>query len=281
MKALVHVLCAVVAFVAVDMWKAPAAFALQQIKKAGQWVSKAKKKHRVHRKVSRHAHSRQEALELVRTHSQTLWDMMTGNAAALSAPSNAEEPLEGEDPEELLREDDVSVDIETFRRLWLTYMEGMTDEDSTPAGLSKRQLIDFILKWLGTPYRFGGTTSAGIDCSAFIRRLFVEVAGVMLPRTAAAQYTLGEPVPREHLRFGDLLFFNTRRHAYVSHVGIYLGDNLFAHASSGKGVTISSLQSTYYSRRFIGARRLTERMLLQLAAAQRTVPESAEVELSN
>ncbi len=287
MRTLIHVLCAALAFVAVDVWKAPAAFALQQIKKAGQWVSKAKKKHRgVPRRANRQEHVRQEALELVRTHSQTLWGIMADNSMVPStvppvAAVETEEPLEGEDPEELLREDDVPVDIETFRRLWLAYMEGITDEDRLPTGLSKRQLVDFILEWLGTPYRFGGTTSAGIDCSGFIRRLFADVAGVMLPRTAAAQYMLGEPIPREQLQFGDLLFFHTRRHAYVSHVGIYLGDNLFAHASSRGGVTISSLQSTYYSKRFIGARRLTERTLLRLAAAQRTVPTSEEMEVSN
>jgi cell wall-associated NlpC family hydrolase len=68
-------------------------------------------------------------------------------------------------------------------------------------------------------------------------------------------------VNRKDLQFGDLIFFHTRRHAYVSHVGIYLGDNLFAHASSKYGVTVSSLESTYYNNRFIGAKRITARDL--------------------
>jgi hypothetical protein len=194
--------------------------------------------------------------------------MVSGVPTFADTSMVAEPMLEGEDPEELAQEDDVPVDMETFRQLWLSYMEGAAADELTAAGISKRAIMDFILDWLGTPYRFGGTSTSGIDCSGFIRRLFAEVAQVWLPRTAAVQYTLGVPVAREELQFGDLVFFHTRRHAYVSHVGIYLGDNLFAHASSRGGVTISSLRSTYYSKRFIGARRLTERILHQLAAAQ-------------
>jgi cell wall-associated NlpC family hydrolase len=278
MKALIHVLCAAIAFVAVDMWKAPAAFAVQQLKKASQWVNKAKKRKHISRTSERREQRRQQALEFLRQQSPELWTMVAGvpdssTAAVVHASSGADEPLEGEDPEEVAREDDVPVDIETFRQLWLAYMEGETAQELTAAGLSKRRIVEFVLDWLGTPYRFGGASTRGIDCSAFIQQLFAEVAGVWLPRTAAAQYTLGVPVGREELQFGDLVFFHTRRHAYVSHVGVYLGDDLFAHASSRNGVTVSSLRSTYYSKRFIGARRLTERTLLQLASAQGTVPD--------
>lgn len=272
MKALIHVLCAAVAFVAVDMWKAPAAFAVQQLKKASQWVSKAKKKKtRSHRKSAHREQLREHALEMLRIQSQSLWDMVNGVSPSPDTSLTAE-VLEGEDPEELAREDNVPVDMETFRQLWLSYMEGTAVDELTAAGVSKRAIMDFILDWLGTPYRFGGTSATGIDCSGFIRCLFAEVVQVWLPRTAALQYTLGLPVRREELQFGDLVFFHTRRHAYVSHVGIYLGDDLFAHASSRGGVTISSLRSTYYSKRFVGARRLTEHLLRQLAAA----PEMSE-----
>jgi len=277
MKALVHVLCAAVAFVAVDMWKAPAAFAVQQLKKASQWVSKAKKKKHHARTAVRREQKRQEALEFVRTQSPGLWQLFAEDSPLSPPPEQGQtlgaELQEGEDPEELAREDDVPVDIETFRQLWLAYMEGDALQEFTAAGLSKRRVVEFVLQWLGTPYRFGGTTDNGIDCSAFIRRLFAEVAGVWLPRTAAAQFLLGIPIEREQLQFGDLVFFHTRRHAYVSHVGIYLGDDLFAHSSSRGGVTISSLQSTYYKKRFIGARRLTGELLLQLAAAQSPLRE--------
>ncbi|MCS7177131.1 MAG: C40 family peptidase [Candidatus Kapabacteria bacterium] len=285
MKALIHVLCAAVAFVAVDFWKAPAAFAIQQLKKASQWVNKAKKRKQFGRPASsvRRELVRQQTLEFVREHSPALWQMMNeapqpgpavqGGTSVPEGAMAADEPLEGEDPVELEQEDDIPVDMETFYRLWHAYMEGEAASERTAAGIEVRRILDFIQDWLGTPYRFGGVTPQGIDCSAFIRRLFAEVASVTLPRTAAAQFTLGMPVKREELQFGDLVFFHTRRHVYVSHVGIYLGDDLFAHASSRYGVTISSLRSTYYSKRFIGARRLTERTLLELQLASgETVP---------
>ena len=167
---------------------------------------------------------------------------------------------EGEDIAELEREDDVTVDLEAFRSLWLQYVdEDGGDPDRTAAGVDKQRIIDVVMDWLGTRYRFGGSDRSGIDCSAFTRMVYSNVAKVDLPRTAASQIGIGSPVSRRGtLQFGDLVFFHTRRHAYVSHVGIYLGDDLFAHASSRYGVTISSLQSTYYSKRLIGVRRITE-----------------------
>ncbi len=170
----------------------------------------------------------------------------------------------GEDPIELELEDDKPIDLDVFRTLYISYLEG-TDVDDIggylPSGISKRKIMESILNWLGTPYYFGGTSERGIDCSAFTRQIFYSSAGVLLPRTAREQCQIGVPVKREKLEFGDLVFFHTRKHAYVSHVGIYLGDNLFAHSSSRFGVTVSSLDSKYYNSRYIGARRLTPRDL--------------------
>ena len=273
MKTIIRILCVAVAFVAVDMWKAPAAFAVQQLKKITHLTKKAKKK--VTRRTSVRAERlRHEALELLRTNSPTLWTLMVSDTVAV-APGEPVAELEGEDPEELAREDDLPVDIESFRQLWLAYMEGTAPDELIAAGLNKRHLAELILEWLGTPYRFGGENPNGIDCSGFVRQIFAEVGGILLPRTAAQQYILGTPVERDQLQFGDLVFFHTRRHAWVSHVGIYLGDGLFAHASSHGGVTISSLQSTYYNRRYIGARRLTARDLERLATTS-LAPAPAE-----
>jgi len=173
---------------------------------------------------------------------------------------------EGEDLAELEREDDVTVDLEAFRSLWLQYVDdGGGDPDRTAAGIEKQRIVDVVMDWLGTRYRFGGSDRSGIDCSAFTRMVYHNVAKVDLPRTAASQIGIGSPVSRRGtLQFGDLVFFHTRRHAYVSHVGVYLGDDLFAHASSRYGVTISSLQSTYYSKRLIGVRRITEQDVARL-----------------
>lgn len=185
---------------------------------------------------------------------------------------------EGEVLAELEAEDDVTVDLEAFRSLWLQYVDDGGDPDRTAAGVDKQRIIDVVMDWLGTRYRFGGTDRSGIDCSAFTRMVYSNVAKVDLPRTAASQIGIGSPVSRRGtLQFGDLVFFHTRRHAYVSHVGIYLGDDLFAHASSRYGVTISSLQSTYYSKRLIGVRRITEQDVARLTNGKSKDTEQTDV----
>jgi lipoprotein Spr len=123
-----------------------------------------------------------------------------------------------------------------------------------------------IMNWVGTTYVFGGTSRSGIDCSAFTRAVYAGAGNFTLPRTAATQWNIGRPIRnRSEMKFGDLVFFHTRKEVYVSHVGIYLGDNLFAHASSRYGVTVSSLESTYYDARLIGVRRIENRDIAQLA----------------
>lgn len=112
-----------------------------------------------------------------------------------------------------------------------------------------------IIELINTPYLWGGTTSNGIDCSAFVQTVFRKALGIELPRTSIMQSTSGEEVKREDLKFGDLVFFNTigRR---ISHVGIYLGENIFAHSSSSGGVKTSSLEESYYNSRYVTARRV-------------------------
>ena len=109
-----------------------------------------------------------------------------------------------------------------------------------------------IDEWLGTKYRLGGTTKSGIDCSAFVQLLYVTQYGINLPRTAREQYDATQRISRTNLKEGDLVFFNTQ--GGVSHVGIYLQNNKFVHASSS-GVTISDLFDEYWERRFIGVGR--------------------------
>lgn len=108
---------------------------------------------------------------------------------------------------------------------------------------------------IGWKYRFGGTGREGIDCSAFVKRVFASV-NIPLPRTAREQFALGTEVPPENLQPGDLLFFATYA-PYASHVAIYLGNERMIHASSVHGqVTVSSFKSRYLSSRFLGARRI-------------------------
>jgi cell wall-associated NlpC family hydrolase len=108
---------------------------------------------------------------------------------------------------------------------------------------------------MGTPYEHGGESLNGIDCSGYTMKVFKNSLGKSLPRSSAQQSKIGSHVRFNELKFGDLLFFNTTGDP-ASHVGIYLGDDLFAHASVTLGVTISSLQSSYYKNRYESARRI-------------------------
>jgi cell wall-associated NlpC family hydrolase len=126
---------------------------------------------------------------------------------------------------------------------------------ANPAETASDKMMETILSYMGTPYRIGGTDHSGMDCSGFSMVVFDSAFRVELPHSAAEQSSIGDGVSRDDLRVGNLVFFKTVRNR-VSHVGIYLGDDLFAHASVTQGVTISSLESTYYKRRYAGARKI-------------------------
>jgi cell wall-associated NlpC family hydrolase len=154
------------------------------------------------------------------------------------------------------REDDRRVDVAKIRRrLTPSLKQRPAEEKSLPDGLSRDRVLLGIVSHLGVPYLYGGTGKNGMDCSAFTSRVYESATGSPLPRSTSEQYDRGEDVEREDLRFGDLVFFNTTGRS-PSHVGIYIEDDLFAHASVTYGVTISSLESSYYNKRFVGARRI-------------------------
>ncbi len=108
---------------------------------------------------------------------------------------------------------------------------------------------------IGEPYRYGGLTSRGWDCSGFVRTMYKNTLGIQLPRTAHDMYLEAFPLPLERGRAGDLVFFDIGRKK-PSHVGIYIGDKRFIHVSKSEGVVVSSLLESYYSRHFIGLRRV-------------------------
>ncbi|MDD3846892.1 MAG: NlpC/P60 family protein [Syntrophorhabdaceae bacterium] len=125
----------------------------------------------------------------------------------------------------------------------------------------KYMLVKVAKSFVGAPYKYGGNTLRGLDCSAYVKKIY-GIFDVELPRSAREQYRVGNRVTREELSVGDLVFFKTRRYAkYPTHVGIFIGDGNFIHASSGKGrlgVKIDSLSSQYYSGAFIGGTRIKE-----------------------
>src|SRR6201996_4762759 len=113
---------------------------------------------------------------------------------------------------------------------------------------SNMKLFHFVYDWIGTPYRFGGATRKGIDCSGFTKELYSEVFNLDIKRNSRDIFSMVSPVSKTELKEGDLVFFKIHSRS-ITHIGIYLGDNRFAHASS-KGVAISSLDDDYYSRYF-------------------------------
>lgn len=138
-------------------------------------------------------------------------------------------------------------------------------ESTTP--LSKLQELrehasDLTLKamdMLGIRYKRGGTTPEnGLDCSGFVRYVFMDALGAELPRTSREISKVGDPVKTKDLQPGDLVFYNTLRRGF-SHVGIYLGDNKFIHSPSAGGqVRVESMDIAYWKKRFNGARRINE-----------------------
>jgi cell wall-associated NlpC family hydrolase len=136
--------------------------------------------------------------------------------------------------------------------------EGRFYTSNENLSLDKVRLIEEIKSYLGVPYLWGGDTRAGMDCSGFVSTVYRKALGLELPHNTKMMYRLGESVDKNKLRFGDLVFFKNIEYSGVSHVGIYLGKNYFAHASTSKGVTISNLSEKYYRKRYVSAKRISE-----------------------
>lgn len=121
------------------------------------------------------------------------------------------------------------------------------------SAMVERTLRDAGPDWIGIPYRWGGTTRRGIDCSAFVQQFVRETMGIGLTRTTATQRYEGVSIDRSELRPGDLVFFRRRG---VRHVGVYLSGGEFIHASSSRGVTVSTMDSGYWNRHYWMSRRI-------------------------
>ncbi|MDW8846931.1 bifunctional murein DD-endopeptidase/murein LD-carboxypeptidase [Erwinia sp. P7711] len=118
----------------------------------------------------------------------------------------------------------------------------------------KSRLMDQYADWKGVRYRLGGTSKRGIDCSAFVQTTFREQFGLDLPRSTYEQEDSGKSINRGKLRPGDIVLF--RAGSTGRHVGIYLGNDNFVHASTSSGVMISSLNDSYWKKRYREARRV-------------------------
>jgi cell wall-associated NlpC family hydrolase len=128
-------------------------------------------------------------------------------------------------------------------------------DDGLPTPKVQNEIVELAIGFLGIKYRFGGETDLGIDCSAFVQKVYA-LAGIHLPRTARQQAKYGLLVSKEDLQPGDLLFFQTYAR-FPSHVGIYIGEGKMIHASSRGGrVEIISINKPYYVKRFLFAKRI-------------------------
>jgi cell wall-associated NlpC family hydrolase len=119
-------------------------------------------------------------------------------------------------------------------------------------------LVVHAIGFLGVPYKRGGNSveTGGLDCSGFVRAVYEQIAGLALPRRAEQQAAVTQKIDKTELQPGDLVFFNTMRHAF-SHVGIYVGDGKFVHSPKpGAEVRIEDMRVSYWNRRFDGARRV-------------------------
>ncbi|HAA89901.1 MAG: Endopeptidase LytF [Thermoanaerobacterales bacterium 50_218] len=127
---------------------------------------------------------------------------------------------------------------------------------SPPSRKMSENVVVTAQRFLGIPYVYGGSRpDVGFDCSGFVKYVF-NLHGVALPRTAAAQAMFGTRIEKSALLPGDLVFFVTGSRGFINHVGIYIGNNSFIHASRSRGITITSLADPWYAPRYAGASRV-------------------------
>lgn len=155
----------------------------------------------------------------------------------------------------------------------------LTIDDSLASETKK--LLSEAKSWLGVPYLYGGNDREGVDCSGFVLEVYLKALKISLPRTSRQQNEYCTTLRREQLQPGDLVFFDTKKNidGTVSHVGLYVGDGNMIHASTSKGVILSSIDSQFYSARFLAGGRV-ERLYAMQKKSRRSSSEIAAVATS-
>ena len=146
-------------------------------------------------------------------------------------------------------------DLENFIKQSLVLSQ--INQISKTVGNQASDLVVNAMGFLGVPYKRGGSTTDGFDCSGFVRAMYENTLGLVLPHNAKAQAAVTETIDKAELQPGDLVFFNTLRKTF-SHVGIYVGEGRFIHSPrSGGEVRIENMSDSYWRKRFNGARRVS------------------------
>jgi|CXWL01.1.fsa_nt_gi lipoprotein Spr len=151
-----------------------------------------------------------------------------------------------------------TAEVEAATSVQLKYAVLMNTEVES---LPNKILLENVDDWYGVRYRTGGNTKNGVDCSGFTVAVYAAVYGIMLPRVSREQYRISRKISTTELQEGDLVFFNTNGRG-ISHVGVYLGNNKFIHASVSRGVMVSGLFEPYYLKRYYGAGRIDEKQIV-------------------
>lgn len=155
-------------------------------------------------------------------------------------------------------------------RTWLVYglililsttpvfgVETKTSSPVSAVGLTEQQFENQLKQFVGIPYRRGGTTTNGLDCSGFVRLVYDQIFGIDLPHSSSAQFKFSDlkKIDQKDLQPGDLIFFGNKGKKRINHVGVYISDNKFIHASSTDGIKVSGLDESYWKKRFVGTKR--------------------------
>lgn len=144
---------------------------------------------------------------------------------------------------------------QTARTDWTSVSHQPVTTDSNDPVIADK-LVAKARKWIGTPYRHGGKSRKGTDCSGMVMVIFEEVADVKLPRDSRSQRKFCRDVPRDAIQTGDLVFFDTAKNGNIGHVGLYIGNGEMIHASASRGVMVSNLDESYWRRHYAAAGRV-------------------------
>ena len=128
--------------------------------------------------------------------------------------------------------------------------EPKSNHPSSSASKAEQKVIDAACAWIGVPYKYGGNTRSGVDCSGLVCMAFETGAGIKLPRSSHEQAQWCKTIARNKAKPGDLMFFSNQKGGRINHVAIYLGDGRVVHSTSSRGVIISSLDESYWSSHY-------------------------------